>query len=271
MSISLLTFVKGRHEALENLIKGLAKNTLLPNELIIVLMNEAERELPNAPFPIRQLVFSHEANLPLAAARNFAAKNASGERLIFLDVDCIPSTRLVKLYKENFQPGYLLNGTVRYLKKGFDAQLEWFSDMESLSRPDPVRYGLEKLPHELFWSLNFGCLATDYENIGGFDESFIGYGAEDTDFAFTARRKNIAMKLFDAVAYHQYHEQYQPPLNHFADIVRNAKTFHDKWGKWPMEGWLKSFAEFGLLIWDQNDLQIIRQPSVEEISVSLKD
>ena len=37
-----------------------------------------------------------------------------------------------------------------------------------------------------FWSLAFAMRRVHFESVGGFNESFIGYGAEDTDFAFRA-------------------------------------------------------------------------------------
>ena len=88
--------MKGRNGALNNLIKGLAANTILPDELIVLLMNEPERRHPDAPFLIIQLSFSPGEDLPLAAARNFAASIATGEWLIFLDVDCITSSLIVE-------------------------------------------------------------------------------------------------------------------------------------------------------------------------------
>jgi hypothetical protein len=32
-----------------------------------------------------------------------------------------------------------------------------------------------------------------------------------------------------------------------ADIVRNGRLFRDRWGWWPMEGWISSFAALGLV------------------------
>ncbi|WP_409241961.1 glycosyltransferase family 2 protein, partial [Caballeronia sp. INML3] len=40
----------------------------------------------------------------------------------------------------------------------------------------------------MFWSLNFACHLNTFEQIGGFDDAYTGYGGEDTDFAFRAKR-----------------------------------------------------------------------------------
>lgn len=34
---------------------------------------------------------------------------------------------------------------------------------------------------------------------------------------------------------------------HFDDTVRNAQIFRNRWGFWPMHGWLKAFEHSGLL------------------------
>jgi hypothetical protein len=37
-----------------------------------------------------------------------------------------------------------------------------------------------------------------------------------------------------------------PPVEHLADIVRNANRFRERWGWFPMRGWLDAFAARGL-------------------------
>ncbi|WP_316799579.1 galactosyltransferase-related protein [Pedobacter frigidisoli] len=270
LKVSVLTLVKGRAKALENMIAGLLANSVFPDELIIVLINECARILPKTPFPVKQVLLKHEHELPLAAARNIAANNALGDLLIFLDVDCIPAQDLVATYLSGAVRGMLTNGVVRYLMRGAVDQREFNLQLDKLSTVDPVRDGLKELPHELFWSLNFACYKLDFARIGGFDESFTGYGAEDTDFAFTARKIAIGMNSIPALAYHQYHEQFSPPLNHFEDIVQNAKIFFDKWRIWPMEGWLNAFEKRTLIQWNSNELKILKHPSSSEIANALK-
>ena len=270
LKLSVLTLVKGRVKALENMIAGLLANSVFPDELIIVLINESLRKLPQTPFPVKQVLLKHEHELPLAAARNIAANNALGDLLIFLDVDCIPAPDLVATFLSGAVEGVLTNGEVRYLMNGAVDQPDFDMHLDRLSTVDPVREGLKELPHELFWSLNFACYKGDFARIGGFDEFFTGYGAEDTDFAFTARKIAIGMKSIPALAYHQYHEQFSPPLNHFGDIIQNARIFFDKWQIWPMEGWLKAFEKRKLIKWTSHELKILKHPSVIEIENALK-
>jgi hypothetical protein len=53
--------------------------------------------------------------------------------------------------------------------------------------------------------------------------------------------------LGDARAYHQHHPTQDPPVQHLHAILRNARLFHERWGWWPMSGWLEAFAQRGLV------------------------
>ena len=65
--------------------------------------------------------------------------------------------------------------------------------------------------HHLFWSLAFGVTAATWDDLGGFDTGYSGYGAEDTDFAMRARRHGVEMAWFaGGTAFHQWH----PPTRH---------------------------------------------------------
>lgn len=119
-----------------------------------------------------------------------------------------------------------------------------------------------------FWSLCFAISRAQFEQIGGFDTQYVGYGAEDTDFSFTAHALNIDFYLTADVIYHQQHGVYRPPLNHLDSIIINANRFYGKWQHWPMAGWLLEFADMGLIDWQadqQQPISLVRQPSAAQI------
>jgi len=270
IKIAVLTLVKGRTDALLNLIKGLARNSTPILELIIVHMNEDSCVLPVTPFPVRSLTLYSEEKLPLAKARNLAMAQTTASHCVFLDVDCIPAENFIAAYRKAFMTkDCLWSGHVRYLRAGFPGLLEK-TVLDQWSDADPVRSDLQTIPYELFWSLNFGCSTTVFNRIGGFDENYQGYGAEDTDFSFTARLRVVELSLVDAIAYHQPHASYNPPLNHLEDIVKNAVLFFNKWGRWPMEGWLSKFEGLGFISRKDDQLNILKIPAPEDIKKYLK-
>lgn len=275
--ISVLTLVKNRRTHLLSLLEGLSQSRQLPDELLIVHMNEPiDRDLPPLPFAVRQYRLDDEHSaLPLARARNLAARLAQGTFLLFLDVDCIPHPEWIgTLIADIAASEGLAMGSVRYLEPAANTTSWTFNGLQDRSRLHPRRPNITQptpqptTHYALFWSLNFGLQRTTFERIGGFDESFTGYGGEDTDFAFSAREQAIPFWLSAALTYHQYHAVFRPPLNHLQDIVRNARAFRTKWGRWAMEAWLQAFQREGYIDWQPaaDQLEIVRLPSPAEIA-----
>jgi hypothetical protein len=269
--LHVITLVHGRERQLDNLIRGLERGRRAPDALWVVCMNQPLRHLSSAEFPIHCLHVQGDApGLPLAKARN-AARGCDAEHWVFLDVDCIPGEGLIDSYAQGFEehPDAVQVGEVRYLPDSANLATWTQTSLEREAVVHPLsQYRGEAgsaLPHHLFWSLNFACTRRVFETIGGFDEGYAGYGAEDTDFAFAARAKGIDMRVSSALAFHQYHPTWRPPLNHFQAILANARRFHQRWQVWPMEGWLSEFADRGLLDWSTDALTVLREPQADEI------
>lgn len=194
--------------------------------------------------------------LPIAEARNRGADAAAAEVLVFLDVDCIAGWDLVTSYDHRVRTdGGIWSGPVGYLPPtdGVDAcddetlrQVATFHE----GRPRPGQRPGPAPSWQMFWSLSFAVDTTTWHRIGGFDEDYTGYGGEDTDFARTAHEIGVPFWYDgDAIAFHQHHAVSSPPVEHVDDIVANARRYRDKWGSWPMEGWLEEFAARGLIEW----------------------
>lgn len=268
---SVCTLVRNREGHLHQLVEGLRRSSLQPAELIIIDMSDVPVTVGATDFPVRIERLPTEG-LPLAKARNQAAALATQDSLLFLDVDCIPMRDcLGRLQEELAQRDALLCADVRYL--GPDSARSDWTEAELLGqgKPHPVRdfpeVGVRAETNPgLFWSLAFAIRKQRFENLGGFDEGFAGYGAEDTDFGFRAAQQGLPLLFVGgALACHQYHPNYEPPLQHLTDIVRNARHFHARWRAWPMEGWLAAFQSMGLIAWD-NDVRVLRLPTEGEVA-----
>ncbi|RKQ93286.1 GT2 family glycosyltransferase [Solirubrobacter pauli] len=252
MRTAVITLVAGRHDHLRRQRAALDPGV----HHVVVAMGEGEVERCRAVLGDRSDVIGVDATpagLPLARARNAGAEHAlehGAELLVFLDVDCIPSATLLPRYRDAAATtdAALLCGPVGYLPPGADG------DLHALAQPHPARpvpAEDELVPggdHALFWTLSFAVTAGTWRRIGGFCEAYVGYGGEDTDFGQLAARAGVELVwVGGAWAYHQHHETQSPPVQHLADIVRNGGLFRDRWGWWPMGGWLQAFAERGLV------------------------
>lgn len=270
---AVVTIVHGRHEHLAGLIWGLRRQVREPEVFVAVAMDDpgVATVVDACADPDWRVVVpgvpGTPDGLPLAAARNagaHAAISAGAETVICLDVDCIPSPGLVQRYAEVLasacpspgsmaEPPTVVAGEVAYLPPVGHPRDYRRADLSALGRPHrarPVLRPAEVVLAEdlrLFWSLSFAVRAADWQRLGGFDDGYVGYGAEDTDFG---QRLGAAggrlLWVGGAVAYHQDHPSPNPPLQHLVSVVTNANRFRARWGWFPMEGWLEQFAALGL-------------------------
>lgn len=277
MSVAVLTIAHGRHDHLRGQVAGLAHGERIPDLHVVAAMDdpEVEQVAQDAWAGVRGwsrvLVVDLPADplgLPLASARNEAAALATAQgadHLVFLDVDCIPGPGTVATYAQQLTGPHtdrsapaVLGGNVAYLPPLPPGQRDWTDpgDLARLPqvgehRPDRVRLaaGESRAEPDLtrFWSLSFAMTVPDFWATGGFCTDYVGYGGEDTDFAQVVSARGGSLTwVGGATAYHQHHPSGSPPVQHVDAVVRNAGVFADRWGWWPMAGWLEGFREHGL-------------------------
>ena len=275
---SVLTLVRGRQRQLRQLIEGLLEQTVMPGELVIAFMQpRPTTDLPETPFPVRSLVIDRDY-LPLAEARNAAARSASYRNLVFLDVDCVPAPTLVETYVRELRQGTgmrVLQGEVIYLPELPDDVSVDYRVFDREGRPHPSRPAVPQQGTRLepdmgmLWGLNFALRRKLFLKVGGLDERFVGYGGEETDFARGLAEVGGELHWCGgARAYHQHHTVVRPPLQHFGDIVRNARLYHEKWGEWCMDYWLTQLHERGYIHWDKRRITVLRKPSAADIQAA---
>lgn len=265
MKTAVITTVRGRSAHLRNQLRGLACSTQLADMHIVVALEDPRVAgiVADEGSPASVVELDVAEPIPVAHGRNHGAAVAlkkSAELLIFLDVDCIPGRDLVARYHHTAdQPQHanaLLCGPVTYLPppgpRGYS-----LAELRAQVKPHPARPHpgdgevLATTEYSLFWSLSFAVTATTWKTIGGFCERYRGYGGEDTDFGQCAAAQGVWMRwVGGAHAFHQFHPTTDPPYQHVDDIVRNAAIFHDRWGWWPMQGWLAVFEASGVIVRD---------------------
>lgn len=252
--ISVCTLAGGRAGHLHNVVLGLNAQELPPDELVIAVMQPEPYVLPETRFPVRQLMIGADG-IPLAAARNAAAKAANGETLIFLDVDCLPDPAFVADYARLLdEMDVLLMGEVLYLPAGATAGGIDIARFAEIGVKHSERAGPPAGPigdctdYRCFWSLNFAMRRSTFLRVGGFDERYVGYGGEDTDFGRMVAEAGVPIHwVRGARVYHQHHAHHMPPVHHIDSVIANAARFRDKWGHFTMEHWLKAFTLMGLV------------------------
>lgn len=269
--VAVVTVVRGRHDHLARQLRSLAAGTARPDH-VLVSMGDSEIT-PSSRWAEDADVVGIDADpraLPLAAARNLGARRAierGAETVVFLDVDCLAGPRLVEGYDEvvSRTPTTIWSGPVTYLPPGLPESAlprPWELDDPHPARPAPaegeVVAGAEP---DLFWSLSFAVHRQTWERSGGFCERYVGYGAEDTDFGRQVAGRGIGLGWAGTPrAYHQHHPTHDPPVQHLHDILRNGAVFYERWGRWPMLGWLEAFEARGLVERDGDGWRLRQVP-----------
>ncbi len=279
--LSVVTLARNRNRMLRDFLRAWSLQDL--DELEVVVVRAGGDEDPTevgvgAATPTVRHV-SLPAGLDTEAiayshARNAGAAAARGDRLVFCDADTMPASGCAqRLHDALGDHDALVTGDVRYLPPGVDLSRPPES-LVALARPNPGRPTPPAVPgevdltwrHEMVWGLCMGLRTSTFRDLGGFDESFCGYAGEDTDLATAVRLSGRpAGAVGGAVVLHQHHDSFEPPLHQLRATVANAQRYRDKWGAWPMEGWLEGFASTGLIDWGDDLVEVLRDPTPDEI------
>jgi glycosyltransferase involved in cell wall biosynthesis len=235
MKISLIITTYNRPEALSKVLESVAALSRKADEVVIADDGSGE--------PTRSLIESWKAKLPLvhawqpddgfraAAARNLAVRESSGDYLIFLDGDCLVFPGFIQNHLRLAERGYLVAGNRilmnSTLTESVIAGREWPPGWSLLKW---VRTRFSKSVNRLlplfnlpvqFWrkwrarkwqgvrTCNLGIHRTDFDHVGGFDESFQGWGHEDADLAIRLIKAGVHRKdgQFATAVLHLWHKE----------------------------------------------------------------
>ena len=185
-----------------------------------------------SPVPLRH-VWQPDIGFRAAMARNRGTLAASGEYIVFLDGDCIPQADFVARHRSLARRGYLVSGSRVLMSPEFTRRvLDEHIDLHKLGVFDKVRLRLGghfnkalqllvKWPdlgresRRFSWrrikSCNLGVWRSDLEMVNGFDESFTGWGHEDSDLVVRLFNAGVMRKdgAFATEVFHLWHREAQ--------------------------------------------------------------
>ncbi len=238
-SISVVVTTYNRPDALETVIRACFAQTDTDFEVIIADDGSTnntkeciERLAQGAPVPIRH-VWQPDDGFRAAMARNRATLAAHGDYIVFLDGDCIPQPDFVAQHRKLAKRGYLVSGSRILLSQGYTGQvLAGQADPNRLGLGDKLRLRLrgdlnKVLQLMVRWpdrgrerkrfswrrikSCNLAVWRSDLELVNGFDESFTGWGHEDSDLVVRLFNGGVLRKdgAFATEVFHLWHKEAQ--------------------------------------------------------------
>lgn len=197
-----------------------------------------------------QYVYARDSGHRVAAARNAAARAASGTRYAFLDSGTIAAPEFISghelLDDDSANSTAIIGRTLGYGATRLRPEVIGASGDRSASPMIDWRYAKEALrdvretftplrpgpigvhaPWRLCWSCNMSLdAAAFWADAGGFDNGYVGWGLEDTDFAYRMHLAGVRFAWSErALALEHPHERGASSLR---DAERNVEYFLSK-------------------------------------------
>ena len=227
MKVSLLITTYNWVEALELSIKSALNQTRLPDEIIIADDGSDAKTKMMIEGIQSDVVLIHawqeDRGFRAASARNRAIAKASGVYIIGIDGDMILEKHFIHDHLSCAQKGYYLQGSRVLLTQDKSKEVLAYAQQKF----SPFEKGLQNRPNALripilgkllcranqkrrgIRSCNFSCFKEDIIKVNGFNEAFVRWGREDSEFVERLYHAGIKRKnlKFLALQYHLYHKE----------------------------------------------------------------
>lgn len=183
-----------------------------------------------SPVPMKH-VWQEDIGFRAARARNLGTLAAQGEYIIFIDGDCVPQKDFIANHRRLAKRGYVVTGSRVLLSEGYTRSLlEQHLDIQRLGALEKLKLYLAGSANKFLqtmltlpdlgreskrftWrrikSCNMAAWRSDLDLVNGFDESFTGWGHEDSDLVLRLFNAGVFRKsgAFATEVYHLWHRE----------------------------------------------------------------
>jgi len=213
-TIQLCTY--NRAALLERVLDACFEQTADPDSYEVVLVNDGSPD--DTPAVIERarkratcrFEVIDQQNSGLAKGRNAGIARATGERIIFIDDDVLPTPDFVEehLRSHDAAPLAIVRGGA--------------INVESFDKLPPAKWRLKDYSGNFFWTTNVSVPLQTIRAIGGFNDTFAEYGWEDIDVGLRLRQGGVKA-VFNPKAL-VYHWKPRPRSGNVEKMIRQARA-----------------------------------------------
>jgi glycosyltransferase involved in cell wall biosynthesis len=246
--ISVIVTTYDREDALDAALRALAAQSDRNFEIVIAddgsgpdTARLIESWTPRLSMALKHVRHEHRG-FRGGEIRNRGIRASEGALCIFLDGDCLARPDFIAVHRRLYEPGWFVIGnrillsrevTAAILARGLAPQMWSFGallrrrlsgDVNRLLPAVHLALGpLRKLQHKSWrgaQTCNFAVARSDLDRVNGFDNTFVGWGYEDSDLAIRLMRAGVRRKdgRFATGVFHLWH-----PWNDRAQMSANRQ------------------------------------------------
>lgn len=238
MRIAVIVTTYNRPDALAAVLEGYLAQTDADFEVLVAddgstaqTAQIIEQYQTRASFPIRH-IWQEDEGFRAAAIRNRALAATTADYIVFTDGDCIPPRGFVEAHRALSEPGWFLAGNRLMLTRDFTEQVlcdklpihlwtlrHWLAARAhgQITRLLPFirlpRLGWLRKLAPCRWqgakTCNLSAFRSDLLKVNGLDESYTGWGLEDSDLVIRLIRAGVHHKSarFSVPLFHLWHKE----------------------------------------------------------------
>jgi glycosyltransferase involved in cell wall biosynthesis len=221
VQVALLITTYNRPDALNLVLESVAKQSRLPDEVIICDDGSDSNNSEIIASWSDRLLICHawcpDMNFRAALTRNLGILKSASDLLVFVDGDCLLPPSFIEQHLKLAEPGCLVSGgrhlltdeqTKSVLSRSL-APSAVFDNWKFSSWPlGPLR-DLSPQNWESVRTCNLSVHREDALRIAGLDESYVGWGREDSDFVVRLIHSGVKIRSgrLAACVAHLYHPE----------------------------------------------------------------
>lgn len=229
MDVSVIITTYNHPDALEKVLDGLRHQTRPADEIIVADDGSGSETLATVRRLAREFsrpihhVWHEDRGFRAAEIRNKAIRKSTGDYIILLDGDCIPTKKFVGDHLALAEKGGFFQGKRVLINKRLTATFthEYTESFRKLlkyvfSGDISNRHHLVRMPFFPAFSVsglsgirscNMGVFREDIFAVNGFNQDFVGWGREDSELVVRFRKYGLKRKEhpFMAVCFHLWH------------------------------------------------------------------
>jgi len=244
MKCSLVITTYNWKEALELVILSALNQSVAPDEIIIAddgsrndTKNLIQKYIESSSTPILHS-WQEDDGFRAAQSRNKAIAKASGDYIVLTDGDMILHRDFIKDHKKFAKKGYFIQGSRVLINKDNSSEVLKNAKINISFFDDGLKNKKNAIHSDILSTLfsnttdklkgiktcNMSFYKSDCMDVNGFNEDFVGWGREDSEFVVRLfnnglKRQNVR---FNAIAFHIWHNE-----NSRKSLKRNDEILED--------------------------------------------